>query len=202
MDSLVHLTSSSFLSMLVLFFIISSKFRKNLMMKFIFPMKYCIYFLFLAKSINCVATTIFWSIGTHSLETMFPNNFPSCKEKCDFWDSRTIHISFIYWRFVLGETDVHHQNLKKMPHCLNIWQWTCTFTYKGYVHFHLESFPCIHQSKWHLVVLESTPRGCKCFIFLDILMHSCLITTWKPSTIDILLFPTTFCKIWSILGRG
>ena len=76
-----HFISFSFLSMLLMHFMISKKFEINLLRKLTLPIKDCTSFFVLGMSIFSIASTLQGSIFIPSLEIICPSNFPSYKEK-------------------------------------------------------------------------------------------------------------------------
>ena len=83
--STVHLIPLSFLTMLVMFFTTSTKFVINLLKKFTLPRNDCISFLFMGKSIFCMAATLVGSNLIPYLEITWLRSFPSSMVKLDFF---------------------------------------------------------------------------------------------------------------------
>jgi hypothetical protein len=96
--SIFHLISFPFLIMQVICFIISSKFRMNLLKKFTFPRKDFTFFLLRRVPIFRIPSTFLGSILIHSLEIMCPNNFPSSTLKCDFFGFSDLPNFLHFWK--------------------------------------------------------------------------------------------------------
>jgi hypothetical protein len=80
-----HLNSLSFFKRLEIGLAISKKFGINLLIKFIFPKKDFIDFLFFDKGIFWMASILVGSIVTPSLGTTCPSDFPSSTPKIVFF---------------------------------------------------------------------------------------------------------------------
>ena len=81
---IVHLTPSSFFSMLFIFLRCSARLGINLLRKLIFPMKDCNYLMFLGCVICSIPSTHCGSILIPFSDIMWPRSFPSCSPNTVF----------------------------------------------------------------------------------------------------------------------
>jgi hypothetical protein len=98
LDSGVHFISFHFLSIFMMCFIISAKLGMNLLRKFTFPRKDCTSFLVLGVSIFIISSTLRGYIFIPYFDMMFPNNFPSCIPKFDFFESNEMPNFLHFWK--------------------------------------------------------------------------------------------------------
>jgi hypothetical protein len=96
--SRLHLISFPFLRIQVICFIISARFRKNLLKKLAFPRKDFTSFLLRGVLIFKIPSTLPGSIFMPSFEMMCPNSFPSCILKCDFFGFKDIPNFLHFWK--------------------------------------------------------------------------------------------------------
>ena len=88
LDSGVHFTLFSFVNMLVMNFTNSTKLDINILKRFILLKKDQISFLDLVREMVLIASILFGSIFTPSVETMCRSSLSSFMEKVEFWGLR------------------------------------------------------------------------------------------------------------------
>ena len=201
--SIVHLIVESFFYMLFSNLISSAKFVINILRTFILPKNACSSLMFLGCCICKMASILAGSIQIPSLEIMWPKNFPSSNPNKYFLGFREIPYFLHLVKTCLRWSRCWWSYLE------NIVISSRYITRKSWIS--LAKAMCI--AHWKVAPVFFNPKGI--FTYMNVPQGVVkVVLAWSlgwtkiwlllenPSNNEILVDPTTLCKIWSILGRG